>query len=170
MPTQRDPEIQGRLRADPRVVALVKQQRSGNLTTAQLREFGYDVPDGFHYAFGGRAGLGTLMDNRQSWFESGGPALAIASAYTGGLIGLGLYGASALMGRSAQPRDQGVPEPPSLLGADADSAAAARAAAVKTRKRAVGQGRQSTILTGPLGLGPMSPKRLQTLPLLNTLR
>lgn len=89
-----DSDLQARLRADPRIRALVSQQRQGMLDSATLKQYGYDVPEGYRFAFGGRNGYGTLLDNQQSWFEKGYPAMAVGALAGGSILG-GLTGPAA---------------------------------------------------------------------------
>jgi hypothetical protein len=83
-------DLQEQIRSDPRVQAIVQQRRQGALTDAELRQLGYDVPDGYHYAFGGRAGNGTLMDDKRGFMETAAPIAAIGM---GALAGAGALGA-----------------------------------------------------------------------------
>lgn len=94
-----DQGLAAQIRSDPRVQAIVQQRRSGRLSAAELRQLGYQVPEGYAFSFGGRAGLGTLMDGEQSWFEQGYPAIAIGTVAglgaAGALPGFGASGAAA---------------------------------------------------------------------------
>lgn len=85
-----DSTLQAQMRADPRIKAIVAQRRSGALSAAELRAMGYDVPDGYHYTFGGRAGMGTLMDNERGFIEKAAPITAIGM---GAVAGAGAAGA-----------------------------------------------------------------------------
>ncbi len=85
-----DSQLQEQMRADPRIRAIVDQRRTGALSAVELRAFGYDVPEGYHYTFGGRAGYGTLMDDKRSFAEKAAPIGAIAA---GAVAGLGATGA-----------------------------------------------------------------------------
>ncbi len=113
---------QAQLRADPRIQAIVAQRRAGALSDAELRSLGYDVPDGYHYTFGGRAGNGTLMDNKQSWVEKGYPAMA-AGAAAGGLAIAGAAGPGAVGGTTAMHA-----VPPAVTAAGTGGAVAATSA------------------------------------------
>jgi len=71
--------------------------RNGSLTAQQLRAMGFDVPDGYTYVFGGRAGYGTLMDNRRGFVERAAPVAAIGM----GTVAGGLAVAPAVAGTTA---------------------------------------------------------------------
>ena len=88
------------LRADPRIQALRRQSGQGNLTAEQLRQMGFDVPDGYHYVWGGRAGYGTLMDNKRSFVEK---AVPIAAIGMGTVAGLGAAGVIPGFGAASTP-------------------------------------------------------------------
>lgn len=78
--------MQAQLRTDPRVRAL-QTRGNGAITSTQLQALGYQVPDGFHYSWGGRAGQGSLLDNQQHWLESGGPAIVMGTVAGAGALG-----------------------------------------------------------------------------------
>lgn len=82
-------DLQAQMRADPRLRAIVDRQRTGSLTAEQLRQYGYQVPDGYHYAFGGRSGYGTLMDDKRSLLETSAPYISIGA---GAVAGAGAAG------------------------------------------------------------------------------
>jgi hypothetical protein len=84
-------ELQAQLRADPRIQQLIAQRGGvGSFTDQELRQLGYNVPDGYHYVVGGRAGYGTLMDDKRGFAEKAAPWLAIGM---GGVAGAGALGA-----------------------------------------------------------------------------
>lgn len=123
-------------------------------------------------AFGGAAGGGAAAGTAGSSAAAGGTAAGTAAAAGGFGISdalmLGSLGYSFLSGLRGSGGSSSttptMPPPPSLLGGDAESAAVARAAAMKARTRAIGDGRRSTILTGSLGLAPGSVKRTSGAP------
>jgi len=98
-----DSELQAQLRADPRVQAIVQQRRTGGLSDAELRQLGYQVPDGYHYVFGGRAGMGTLMDNERGLMEKAAPIAAIGMGTLAGVGALGGIPGIAGIGAGAAP-------------------------------------------------------------------
>lgn len=96
--------LSGQIQTDPRIRAIVQERKAGRLSTAELRAMGFNVPDGYTFAFGGRSGYGNLLDDQQSWFESGWPAIAIGATAGGlGLAGMtgGTAGTAAASGNAA---------------------------------------------------------------------
>lgn len=64
-----------------------------------MRELGYEVPDGYHFVWGGRAGYGSLMDNQRSWLERNAPYISAAMFAAAG--GVALAGAATGAGTGA---------------------------------------------------------------------
>ena len=91
------------MRNDPRLQAARQANPTGRIRTEEIRALGYDVPDGYSYAWGGRAGPGSLLDNKQSWVEKGYPAIAIAAAATAGAAGAFGGGSAVLPSYGASP-------------------------------------------------------------------
>jgi hypothetical protein len=86
------------MRADPRVQAMRTAQGNGRLSTEQIRALGFEVPDGYTFAWGGRSGYGSLMDDKRSLLEKGAPYISAAMFAAAG--GIGLAGAGSAAGAS----------------------------------------------------------------------
>lgn len=87
------------MRVDPRIQELVRQHLPRGLTatggiktlsTQQLRQFGYDVPDNWTFSFGARAGVGSLSDGTRDVVERWAPRIAIGAGALAGAGALGL--------------------------------------------------------------------------------
>ena len=96
--------LQTQMRADPRIKALIAGKGMGRILGADLQKLGYDVPEGYSYTFGGRAGYGTLMDDKRGIIEKAAPIIAIAAAAAAGGMAL----APATAAGSAAPAAAGI--------------------------------------------------------------
>src|SRR3990167_7617751 len=99
----RTEDFQAQLRADPRIQALRRANSTSGLDSAQLQALGYQVPDGYHLQWGGRAGYGTLMDNRRGFLEKAAPWISIGIAAVGAASAAGGVGGAGAPAGAARP-------------------------------------------------------------------
>ena len=158
-------DTQTMMLSDPRIQAAKRQRPSGSMDASELRALGYDVPDGYRFVWGGRAGYGTLMDNKRGFIEKAAPVTAIGM---GAAAGLGAAGAIPGIGGSAAGSATGVNAGVGSLGASGLPGGAAYGAAASAPGAAGGLGAAlgggsllGKVLTGlknylPLGLAGVS--------------
>lgn len=96
------------IRSDPRIQDVVQKNRTGRILAKDLQALGFDVPDGYSFSFGGRAGYGTLMDDKRGLAEKLAPVIALGLGAAAGGLALAPATGPALTSTAAAPSIGGV--------------------------------------------------------------